>query len=415
MRYLLFFIVFFALPHASWIPVKLGVEPENIPLGLVNIVLLLATLLWLLGRIEGGKIENPFKIYSFFTVLVILWVGVAVITGYNEDIRLTLTSAKGEISLLLLYFVPLAIIKNEKQFIIFFAIALTVHAVIGLEVLRSGVLDGVNFNDAKRGSGPFAQDMWGADIAGSFLAQFMMFFLAILVTSKMKSLYRVAAAIGLMILFGGLMATYARGAMLACVGGAVLLFIARGLHPKYFIVPLIFLVLALPYLPESVQNRFNKITNEYGDFDQSTQGRFYYYSNALELIMAHPLGVGTGQVRGAMEQKTGKFVDPHNGYLYTAVEYGVAGLAIFLLLQWRLFTFARKVYQNIEYPLIYRVYSLGMIGMLGVFVLCNLFYANFYKELVLGTITIHFGMLAYVVGKIPEKMNISGKSCHPPN
>ena len=42
-----------------------------------------------------------------------------------------------------------------------------------------------------------------------------------------------------------------------------------------------------------------------------------------------------------------------------------------------------------------RAYGLGMGGFVGSLVVCNLFYSNLYKELVLGTVAMHLGLLAW--------------------
>jgi O-antigen ligase len=118
--------------------------------------------------------------------------------------------------------------------------------------------------------------------------------------------------------------------------------------------------------------------------------------------MDHPFGVGTGQIRAAMADYIGGirnealYVDPHNNFLYVACEYGVVGLLVFIWLLLSLFLASRQIYRRSELPVIYRCYALGMAGLIGALVACNMFYSNFHKDLVMGTLVIHFGMLAFV-------------------
>lgn len=73
--------------------------------------------------------------------------------------------------------------------------------------------------------------------------------------------------------------------------------------------------------------------------------RLEYYRNTLEIIRQHPLtGTGTGGFRQAYAQQvegTGRIAthNPHNEFLMTAAQLGLAGLALLLYLlwaQWRL-------------------------------------------------------------------------------
>ncbi len=63
----------------------------------------------------------------------------------------------------------------------------------------------------------------------------------------------------------------------------------------------------------------------------------------------------------------------------------------------KFFLASKTIWQNNDAPLIYRLYALGMGGMVGSLIACNIFYSNFYKEIMLGTLMLHFGLLAFIV------------------
>lgn len=417
-RYFLFLLIVFGLPHTLWIPQKLGLPQESIPLGLGNLILIAAALLWLQGR-SSGVYKNPIRTYNFFLYIILIGVLIALITQLENNTWITLKNSKQQISLMLLYFIPFATIKNEKDFLAFFVICLFVDFIIGYEVTQSGVLSGIHFSDQKRGSGPFGEGWRGADVAGSYLAQMVAFPLAALFTTQIKAKLKCAAVIVIISGFIGILATYGRGAILSVVFSSFLMLLCRSYSMKKAVissitVSIVAIFLVSLFLPESTRTRFIGSYDESGQFDSSTEGRFFYWNTALKIIKDYPLGVGTGQIRSAMQKYTGgasvytgtgKYVDPHNGFLHTVCEYGLIGLLIFLWFLWTVFKESRAFYLDKRNPIVYRTYALGIVGMIGALVVCNMFYSNFYKDLVLGSLMIHFGMFAYVVA---WKKSVSG-------
>lgn len=396
MKFILFFILFFGLPHAAWFPSKFDILPEDIALGVTNILLLVALLLWVIVRLSSPSAKNPFSSYRYFLYIVILGVGIAFLSGFEENTWEMLTLSKREITLLLLYFIPLSAIKNHDDFVKFFVICLLVHLAIGTEVIRSGVLAGVHFADHKRGSGPFGLGWQGADVAGSYLAHGLMFFLAFLFTGRVRNWLKIVAGAGAIVLILGIFATYARGAMLGVGLGVLCMVVIRGLKFRYLLLPVMLLLILLVAMPQSVKTRFEETKSETGELDQSSLGRIPLIVAGIDIVKDHPLGVGTGQLRSTMQHYLDKYVDCHNGFLYTAVEYGVIGFCVFLWMLWDFLAASRRVYKMQSAPVSFRVYALGLGGMIGAFIGCNMFYANFYKDLMIGTIVIHFGMLAYI-------------------
>ena len=414
-RTVLFFVLIFGLPHVLWIPRKLGVTEEAIPLGVLNILFLLSFTLYLIGRSRKPVYSNPFKAYSLFMLIVVAGVGIALVMGVEENSFEVLKTGKNELLLLSLYFLPLVCIKTEKEFLAIFAAFIIIDFVIGIEVLRSGVLAGSHFHDMKRGAGPFGQGFgWqGSDIAAGYLAQELIFFVALLFEKKIGLILRAIIALMGLIMSLGLFATYARGAFLAVIVGIVFIFLGRGLKLKHLISFILLLgILTAVIMPESFKARISGV--EKGELDESSLGRLYYYRTAFLIIKNHPFGVGTGQIRsfmekytrgGSLEEDSGKYVDPHNSFLYMTCEYGLLGLGLFMAfiiqLSHNALTIARM--DDDDYPTVYKVYALGMFGLIGVFITVNMFYANFFKDLIMGTVVLHFGMLAYIKADIQRK------------
>ena len=395
MKYLLFGIVYFLLPHSNWLARELAARFNVNSFGVVNAALAFACILWLQGKASLYAQRNSIKMYTAFFILVIFSSLLALIFGL-ESFSATATMIKRQISLMLLYYVPLACIHNEKDLSKMFLITLVINLLIGIEVLQSGVLSGMNFHDGKRGSGPFSEGLAGSDVAGAYLAQMLMFFVACIFCSAISLQARLAAFLTSWGIIFGIFATYSRGALVACAAGFFAIFVQLGLKFKYLVLAIILLATSFFFMPQSIQTRIDNTVSETGEFDLSTKGRFDYWQAAIAIVAKNPLGVGTGQVREAMRRKVQIYVDPHNGFLHTACEYGIPGLVLFSMLLISLYSTSRRLWLNHNNPPIYRLYALGMTGMVGSLVACNMFYANFYKDLVLGILALHFGMLSSI-------------------
>ncbi|HBY01499.1 MAG TPA: hypothetical protein DEG92_02980 [Rikenellaceae bacterium] len=231
-----------------------------------------------------------------------------------------------------------------------------------------------------------------------------MFLCALVLTTNIKLLHRAIGVLGSIVMILGVYATYARGALVGCVAGLTVMVAFLLRSPKKYLVLTVLIVsfisIAHVLMPESLNSRFVNTRTEIGEFDESTQGRFYYWESALEIFLKNPMGIGVGQMRGAMESRIGKNVDPHNSFLQTACEYGFVGLVVFVAMLVSVLKKAWEIWLDQSLPEIYRAYALGIGGFIGSFVVSNMFYANFYKDLVMGTVVIYLGMLAFIVAQV---------------
>jgi probable O-glycosylation ligase (exosortase A-associated) len=91
---------------------------------------------------------------------------------------------------------------------------------------------------------------------------------------------------------------------------------------------------ATPFLPSSYLNRLGTITNIQADPTGSAQERLRDTVAAAHFALSHPiLGAGFGMNALALNEERGAFWKAvHNVYLQLAVELGLAGLALYLLL-----------------------------------------------------------------------------------
>ena len=396
-RYLLFAAVLFALPHASWFPRRFEFDPADVPLGITNLILCVALVLWAIARATSPVRRNPFPAVNVFLAILVAWTAVAFVSGYTAGTGETLMRAKSEFVLMALYFVGLSVVHDRRDFNVFFAIALAIHALIGYEVFRTGVLGGSQFHVGKRASGPFGVAYLGSDVAGAYLAQVLMLFLAV-VLSAGGLLWRAAAAGGAAIVFVGILATYSRGSLVGVIVGFLVMIAFKRPRRSSLLVAVVLVIVALQMLPQSTRTRLQETQDEEGQLDSSSQQRLDYYDAAWRAFKRHPMGAGTGQAPYAMKAELGWnfIVDPHNGFLQTLVQFGPIGVVVFLWMLGSVFRGASLVQGDEGAPAEYRAYALGTMGMVGALAACNLFYANFYKDLVMGTIALHFGLMGFV-------------------
>ncbi len=133
-----------------------------------------------------------------------------------------------------------------------------------------------------------------------------------------------------------IIATYSRGGflVLACIGAVYLWKLYRRGRRTPAIVAALTMLMALPLLPGAYMARLSTVTDLHGGPTNSVHARWADMKAAADYAMYHPLiGAGLGmdilalnEVRGPTWKKV------HDVYLQYAVELGLPGLLLFLLL-----------------------------------------------------------------------------------
>ena len=131
--------------------------------------------------------------------------------------------------------------------------------------------------------------------------------------------------------------TYSRGGAvtLAVIVLAYLWKLRRRPERTFIYVGLLAGVLALPLLPSSYFDRMSTITNVQADRTGSAQERISDMIIAGKTILANPIiGAGMGMNMLVMREARGGWLGVHNVYLEHAIDLGLIGLGIFLVLLW---------------------------------------------------------------------------------
>lgn len=131
-------------------------------------------------------------------------------------------------------------------------------------------------------------------------------------------------------------ATFSRAGFLTLVVTFCCYFVLLRKRAERALAPILLLVVvvALPFMPGDYLGRLATITDIGSDVTNSAQTRMRDYQAAVSLVLDNPLtGTGVGTNMLAMNETRGAtWTQIHNVYLTLAVELGLPGLLLFVLL-----------------------------------------------------------------------------------
>jgi O-antigen ligase len=165
----------------------------------------------------------------------------------------------------------------------------------------------------------------------AFLAILVVMAFAVL-TSDRDRLRRTLAGVTMAAGLAGLYLTYTRAAWLAAALGFTVIAATLGRRALFGLVAAAVLVVVL--VP-GISERFSDLADSEtarGESGNSLSWRLQYWSSALDLAGESPFtGIGLKQIAAQEEEAK----QPHNDFLRSYVELGVAGLASYVYLVWQ--------------------------------------------------------------------------------
>jgi O-antigen ligase len=138
----------------------------------------------------------------------------------------------------------------------------------------------------------------------------------------------------------GIVSTGSRGGLLALGVGSALLFFSTGKNLKpwhrFFVVALLVFFVMSP-AAETVKERWQEVLSgeDYNvvNVEEGGVGRLSLWLSSTQLVVANPItGVGVTNSITAMGEEYGRWRALHNSYLQVALELGLGGLILYLLL-----------------------------------------------------------------------------------
>jgi O-antigen ligase len=182
-----------------------------------------------------------------------------------------------------------------------------------------------HYSDQLRINGTFME--LGANEMGAFFVTASLVALGFVVGLRSVPRWRLLclAAAGLAVT--GVVLSYSRTAYVALLAAAVLLLVMPRFRLR-LLMPVFVAVLVLPMmLPHSAIERFESISIEKGQRDESTENRFHFWEVAEEQFVKRPL-LGTGFHTFHHGGINPLEMDTHNFFLRELVEKGIVGALV---------------------------------------------------------------------------------------
>ncbi|HSH26196.1 MAG TPA: O-antigen ligase family protein, partial [Wenzhouxiangella sp.] len=174
---------------------------------------------------------------------------------------------------------------------LFFASLVPLPYMIHVVRDQSSSINAWHYTDFLRINGTFME--LGANEMGAFFVTATLVAMGVAVGMQRPIRWRLLCLVGAMLAATGVALSYSRTAYAAILPAALLLV----LLPRYrmrLVVPVILTALLLPmFLPQAVIERFDTISLEEGERDESTDNRFAFWDLAGEQIAKRPV-LGTG-------------------------------------------------------------------------------------------------------------------------
>lgn len=224
-----------------------------------------------------------------------------------------------------------------------------------------------NYDENKRSGGPLG---FGSNQTAAYLAQFAMFFWGLVQFIKRRKAKLICYGLVALSVFADLY-TFSRASYLALLVGIFILAILK--DRKLLILIGVFLIFWQAIVPTAVRERVNMTENQSGQLERSAQERVDLWQEAEDSFMRSPV-LGSGYATYQFGRHVDGLEDTHNWYVKVAVETGLIGLALSLLLVQQMISIGYRLFRKAEDPL-YKGLGLGLL-----LAVCTCAVTNFFGD-----------------------------------
>lgn len=349
------------------------------PLGnkLVDILLLSIFVGWLLRA--NGRLIPKTPLNKVLAALVVLFYAALVRGSFflNRDLPLSTSDPrfsewKNYMVMPLLFLAAVAVIKEIRQIKILVALMAVSTMLVNMSFLVSTrSRDLAHFSYDTRDAGVLGYA--GVNGFAAFVAQFIVFLLALYAYEKRKTLKLALLAINGFSLYC-LIYSFSRGAYLAVA--LSVLFLALFKERKLLIVLLMVVIGWQVFLPTAAKERIAMTYQEGVGLDNSARERVAIWEDAWALFSQHPVfGIGLETyeyLRRVQADSHGYFGDTHDYYLKILVETGLLGFGLFLWLLGAIYRQGWRLFRSAEDPFL-KSLGLGFASMMVCAIVLNIF------------------------------------------
>jgi putative inorganic carbon (hco3(-)) transporter len=227
---------------------------------------------------------------------------------------------------------------------------------------QSASVSAWHYSDDMRINGTFME--LGANEMAAFFVTAVLVALGLLVGTKLNWRWRALVAAAVVLSTVAVVLSYSRTAYIAIIAGLLVVMLLPRWRFK-LLLPAMLMAVVLPLvLPPAAVERFDSISIEEGERDESTDNRFEFWELALAEFGKRPL-LGTGFHTFHHAEFNPHEMDVHNFFLRELVEKGLLGGLILLGLLWSI---ARLLWRGLRHAEAGSWYSGLVIGLSGAFV-----------------------------------------------
>lgn len=227
---------------------------------------------------------------------------------------------------------------------------------------QSSAVSGWHYSDHMRIRATFME--LGANEMAAFFVTACLVAFGLLLAARVGWGWRALYALAAVLTATGVVLSYSRTAYIAILAGLAVVLLLSNIRWK-LLLPALAILMVLPlFLPPAAVERFESISIEEGERDESTASRFEFWKEAIQHFRQHPI-VGTGFHTLHHAEFSSREMDVHNFFLRELVEKGVLGAVILLGLLWSV---TRLLWRGLRVAAPGSWYSGLMLGMAGAWI-----------------------------------------------
>jgi putative inorganic carbon (hco3(-)) transporter len=227
---------------------------------------------------------------------------------------------------------------------------------------QSASVSAWHYSDNMRINGTFME--LGANEMAAFFVTSALVAAGMLMGARLSWRWRALVAAAVVLSTVAVVLSYSRTAYIAILAGLLIVVLLPRWRFK-LLLPAVLMAVVLPMvLPPAAVERFDSISIEEGERDESTDNRFEFWELALAEFGKRPL-LGTGFHTFHHAEFNPHEMDVHNFFLRELVEKGLLGILILLGLLWSI---ARLLWRGLRHAEAGSWYSGLVIGLSGAFV-----------------------------------------------